>query len=145
MDHTTRADFHMNGRQLMTSDRQKIHVLVAIPMLIAMVGCAPTKPPLDELDAASRGLGAAKAAGAPTYAATEYRSAGVHFDQAQAAEAQEDYAAAARLARESAADSELAVAKSRVAKAREAIDRLRQDNANLERYLSEHAAPGEQP
>jgi hypothetical protein len=121
----------------MTSRRLKIHALLVI--LATLSACSPTKPPVEELDAASRALGAAKIAGAQTYAASEYRSAGQRYDQAQAAESRHDYDAAAQLAREATADSELASAKARLGKAREAVAKLRQDNAALDRNLTEHA------
>lgn len=131
--------------RFMTIGRRNVLALVTLPALLALSGCSPTKPPLDELDAASRGLGAARTAGAENLAAADYRSAARRFDQAQAAEARGDYDDAARLARESAADSELALARTRVAKARDTVSRLQQQNAGLDRDLSEHAAPEDQP
>lgn len=120
-------------------------MLAVVSALLALQACSPTKPPLDELAAASRGLGAARSADAETHAAADYRSAARRFDQAQAAEARGDYDDAARLALESAADSELALARTRVAKARDMVSRLQQQNAELDRDLSEHAAPEDQP
>jgi hypothetical protein len=127
----------------MTSRRQKIHAPFAVLILVALGGCSTTKPPLAELDAASRALGSARSAGATAYAAAEYRAAGQHFDMAQAAEGKGDYDEAAWLARESAADSELAIARTRLAREREAVDKLKQDNVNLDRELGEHAAATE--
>lgn len=129
----------------MRCSRRKFQLLVAALAVLAVQACSPTKPPLDLLDAASRALGGARTAGAPEYASAEYRSAGRHFDQAQAAEAREEYEEAAQFARESAADSELATAKARVAKARQAVDQLKRENANLDRDLTEHASPEAQP
>ncbi|MEP7098179.1 MAG: DUF4398 domain-containing protein [Dokdonella sp.] len=85
---------------------------------------------------ASRALDAARAAEAPTWAADDYRAAGRHLDQAQAAQAREDYDVAAQMARESAVDSELAAAKARLGKVRDAVARLKQENANLDSDLS---------
>lgn len=119
--------------------------MTTVLALSALQGCSPTKPPLDLLDAASRSLGSAREAGAPQYAAAEYRSAGRRYDQAQAAEAREEYDEAAQYARDSAADSELATAKARLAKARLEVDRLRQENANLDRDLTDHTSPETQP
>jgi len=130
----------------MTSRSRKIHARVAIPLaLLLLQACSPTRPPVEDLAAASRGLASARSAGASTYAAAEYRSAGQRFDQAQAAEAHKDYDVATQLARESAADSELAIAKTRAGKAREAVDKLRRDNANMDRDLTEHASTEAQP
>lgn len=124
---------------------RKFHVPALVLATLALQACSPTKPPVDLLDTASRALGSARTAGAPEYAAAEYRSAGRRYDQAQAAESREEYDEAAQLARESAADSELAIAKARLAKARQAVDRLKRENANLDRDLTEHASPEAQP
>jgi hypothetical protein len=128
----------------MTSGRKKIHALFVVLALLG-AGCSPTKPPVDELNAASRALAAARQADAAQYAAPEYRSASRHFDDAQAAERQQDYDVAAQLAAESQADSELALAKARLAKARAAVDKLKQDNADLDRDLNSHATAEQQP
>ncbi|MEO6688104.1 MAG: DUF4398 domain-containing protein [Dokdonella sp.] len=129
----------------MTASHKKIHALVAVASIALMQGCTPTRPPADELDAASRALGNAKAADAAAFAPIDYRAAEQHFDQARAAEGREDYDESAQFARESTADSELAIAKARLAKAHAAVDQLRQDNATLDRDLSEHATPEAQP
>ena len=94
----------------MPPSRRKIHVLIVIVAALSVQACSPTRPPVDELDIASRALGAARAADAPTWAANEYHAAGEHFDQAQAAEGR---------------------------KVRAAVDKLKQDNANLDSELSQ--------
>lgn len=119
---------------------RKVHLPALVLAVLAVQGCSPTKPPVDLLDTASRSLGSARSAGAPQYAASEYRSAGRRYDQAQSAMAREEYDEATQFARESAADSELATAKARLAKAREEVDRLKQENANLDRDLTDHAS-----
>ncbi len=130
----------------MTPDRGKIHALVVLPAIMAMlVACAPTRPPTDQLDAASRALGAARDAGAEERAAADYRAAASGFDQAQAAQARGDYDEAAQFARQSLSDSELAIARSRRAAARAEVDRLREQNATLTRDLAAPAAFEEQP
>ena len=131
--------------EVMTPGRRKIHALIVV--LAGMLGaaCTPTKPPVDELDAASRALSAARQAEATQYSATEYRSASGHLDQARAAERDQDYDAAAQFAAESQADSELALAKARLAKTRASVDKLTQDNANLDRDLAAHAPTEPQP
>ena len=120
-------------------------MLIVLVAALSVQACSPTRPPVDELDSASRALGAARAADAPTWADDEYRMAGQHFDQAQAAEARHDYDAAAQLAHESAADSELAVAKARLGKVRDTVAKLKQDNANLDSDLSQSGTPQVQP
>ncbi|MEO5622467.1 MAG: DUF4398 domain-containing protein [Dokdonella sp.] len=129
----------------MTPSRGKIHVPVVVLAILLLQACTPTRPPIDEIDQASRALGDARSAEAPVLAAEEYRAAVGHFDQAQAAESTHDYAAAAQFARESMADSELARALSRRGKLREAVQALRQENATLARDLDDHPARETQP
>ncbi|TCO42772.1 DUF4398 domain-containing protein [Dokdonella fugitiva] len=124
----------------MTPARKKIHAAIVVLVTALAAGCAPTKPPLDELDAASRALAAARQADAPQLAAAEYRAAGRHFDQAQAAQRDEDYDAAAQLAAESLADSELALAKAKLARARAEVERLTRENEGLQGDLDSHPA-----
>jgi hypothetical protein len=128
----------------MTPSSGKIHVLIVIMLALAMGACAPTKPPVDELDAASRALGAARDAGAAKFAPAEYRSAGRHFDAAQAAEGNRDYAEATRFALQSLADSELAAAKARLARTRAEVDQLKRENADLDRDLATEPGPAEE-
>ncbi len=129
----------------MTANREKIHALVVVAAIALMQGCTPTRPPVDELDAASRAFASDRTADAATFAAVEYRAAEQHLDQARAAEGRQDYDKAAQFARESAADSELASAKARLGKAHAQVDQLKQDNASLDRDLSEHPSPEAQP
>ncbi len=130
--------------KVMTPSRGKIHVLIVVLLASAAVACATTRPPLAELDHASRALGVARDAGAAELAPAEYRAAGHHFDDAQAAEANRDYAEATHFALQSLADSELATARSRLAKSRAEVDRLERENANLERDLATEPVPAEE-
>lgn len=114
----------------MTSSAAKIHVVFAI-MAVSLAACGPTKPPTDVLGIATRNLAAAEAAGAATYAPLELRSAQDHLAAANTATARQDYDQAALLADESAVDSELAAAKARLGKVREAVDTLKRQNADL--------------
>jgi hypothetical protein len=124
----------------MTSKAPKIHVSVAV-LACAVAACGPTRPPTDLLGAATRNLAAARSMGADRYAPADLRAAEQHLSQANAAAARQDYDDAAMLAGESAADSELAAARTRLAKAREATTNLKQQNAELER---ESARPAEE-
>lgn len=117
-------------------------MIAAISLIAA---CSPTKPPVDQLDAASRALGVARDAGAAQAATAEYRAAGRHFDQAQAAESQEDYDEAAQYALQSLADSEFATARARLAKTRAQVAKLKQQNGELKRDLATSGAPEDQP
>jgi hypothetical protein len=129
----------------MTPGRGKIHALVAVMVGAAATGCAPTKPPVDELAAASRALNAARQAGAEQLAAAEFRAAGSHLDQARVAERDQDYDAAVQLAAESQVDSELAQARARFAKARGEVDRLARENEGMDRDLGASATQEQQP
>ena len=121
----------------MTPRAAKIHAVVAV-LAACLAACGPTKPPSDVLGAATRNLAAAQSAGAATYAPIELKSAQDHLSKANAASARQDYDDAAVLASESGADSELAAAKSRLGKAREAVDALKRQNADLERDAARH-------
>ena len=125
----------------MTPAHKKIHALVAIAA-IALAACAPTRPPVEALDAAARALDAATQAGAPERATADFRSARARLDQARMADRDQDYELAARLAAESQADSELALARARAGKARAEVDRLSSENAGLEHDLA--STPTEQ-
>jgi hypothetical protein len=129
----------------MKSSWQNFRVLIVMSAFFWLSACGPTRPPTEDMDAAAHAFSAARAANSQLYAPDEFRRAGQYLDQAQAAEAHEDFAVAARLARESAADSDLAGAKARLGKAREAAQRLEQQNANLSRDLNSHPSPEAQP
>jgi hypothetical protein len=133
----------------MTPSAAKIHVGFAIPTIAILAGflgaCGPTKPPSDELGIASRNLSAARSAGAATYAPRELRAAEQGLSAANAAVAKHDYDQASVLAEESSVDSELAAAKARLGKAREANDNLSRQNADLERDAARHAEGAPQP
>ena len=129
----------------MTPGRGKIHALVAILLAVASAGCAPTKPPTDEMDAAARALNAARQADAAQLAAAELRAATTRLDQARAAERDQDYDAAVQLAADSQSDSELARARARLAKARGEVDKLTRENAGMDRDLAGSAQTEQQP
>ncbi|MGA9342349.1 MAG: DUF4398 domain-containing protein [Rhodanobacteraceae bacterium] len=124
----------------MTANQQKpcapVAVLIgsfAISLLTA--SCATTPPPLDQLAAADHSVDAARAAGAPDHAPLDMQMAEHSLADAKAAESSEDYDAAARLAREAQANADLAVGRTRLAKAREAVKALRQQNETLRQSL----------
>lgn len=114
----------------MTPNWRKIHCAVLIGAL-ALAGCGPTRPPDTGVDDAAQALASARAAGAPTYAPLELRSAEDHLSQARAFAEKRHYEDAARLARESQADSELAQVKARLGKLREQVDAAKRENARL--------------
>lgn len=119
----------------MTAASRIIHAIIALLLGIVLAGCAPTRPPPDLLGNAMRSLEDAQLAEARTYAPLELRFATERYEQAQSAMNATDYATAARLARESVANSELAIVKSRLGKSREAVDALKIQNEELRRNL----------
>jgi hypothetical protein len=122
----------------MTSSAAKIHAVIAI-IAACLVACTPTKPPTDQLGIASRNVAGARSAGAQQYAPQDLRAAESHLAGANAAMAREDYDQAAILAGEAAVDAELATARARREKAREAADTLRAQNQELERDAARHS------
>jgi hypothetical protein len=122
----------------MTSSAAKFHAVIAV-LAVSLAACSPTKPPTDVLGVASRNLAAARGAEAAKYAPQELRVAEDHLAAANAASSRQDYDKATVLAGESAVDSELAAAKARLGKAREAADGLRQQNAELTREAARHS------
>ena len=122
----------------MTPSAAKFHAVIAV-LAASLAACSPTKPPTDVLGVASRNLAAARGAEAAKYAPQELRMAEDHLAAANSAAARQDYDKATALAGESAVDSELAAAKARLGKAREAADGLRQQNAELSREAARHS------
>jgi len=123
----------------MTSSAAKIHAVIAILAAGVLAACTPTKPPTDQLGIASRNVANARSAGAQQYAPQDLRAAENHLAGANAAMAKQDYDQAAQLAGEAAVDAELAAARARREKAREAADSLRAQNQELERDAARHA------
>ena len=119
----------------MTPSGMKIHGSIALSLVLTLAACGPTKPPPDLLGHAQQRLASARSSGAATFAPLELRFAEERFTQAQAAVLDRDYTLAANLADESAANSELATIKARLGKLRESVDKLKQDNAEIDRVL----------
>jgi hypothetical protein len=126
----------------MTPSGTKIHApfVVSLAISLALGACGPSKPPPDVLGPAQRGLAGAQAAGASTYAPMEMRFAEERLDLAASAMQERDYDQAAHLADESTVNSELAAIKARLGKLREAVDTLKQENAELARVTGSAAA-----
>jgi len=119
----------------MTGMRSKIHRPVVLLCLL-LAACGPTKPPNTGLEEAARHLQAAREAGASTYAPLELRSAEQRLSAGRAAAAKEDYDDAIQLAEESRANGDLALAKSRLGKAREKVEARTRENAMLSQDLN---------
>jgi hypothetical protein len=123
--------------------RSKIHRPVVILGLI-LAGCGPTKPPNTGLEEAARHLQAARDAGASTYAPLELRGAEERLSAGRAAADKHGYDDAAAMAEESQANSDLALAKARLGKARERVEARTRENAQLRQDLGDPNA-GAQP
>jgi hypothetical protein len=126
---------------LMTPNWRKIHCAVLIAGLV-LAGCGPTRPPDTGMDDAAQALAAARAAGAPTYAPLELRSAEDHLSQARAFAEKRHYEDAARMASESRVDSELAQVKAKLGKLREQVDAATRENARLQQDAGGGATAG---
>ena len=128
----------------MTPNASKIHCAVGILALV-LAACAPTKPPNIGLEDASRMLVDARAAGAPTYAPLELRNAEDRLSQARARFDKNDYDDASRFVAESRVDSELAMVKSRLGRARERADARARENAQLQQDIANGVTPTAAP
>lgn len=104
--------------------------------VICIAGCAQTKPPLAEMQEATRRVEGAREAGASTYAPAELRMAQERLGQARVAMKQEDYDVAAQLADEAQVAGDAAQAKTRLGKARERVDARTRENAQLRSDMS---------
>jgi hypothetical protein len=91
------------------------HRRLTVALLTALGACAGTPPPTDAVSAADLALQQAETAQAATYAPGDLLRAREQLDHAKAEMRGENYAHARRLAEQSAADSQLAIAKSRAA------------------------------
>lgn len=130
----------------MTPSVAKIHVPIVVSLALLAAACGPTRPPPDVLGNAPQRLASARSAGAPIYAPLELRFAEDKLRQARLASQDRDYTEAGNLAEESTVNSDLAIAKARLGKLREAVDDLKQKNADIERVLGSSAGSyGETP
>lgn len=120
---------------VMTAGPRKFHILI-VTSALALAACAPTRPPVNEMDAASRALGAARQAAGPEWAAADYREAGRLFDRAQAALARGDNDEALRLARRAEAMADFSAARANEARLRAEVERVRHENALLQAELA---------
>jgi hypothetical protein len=122
----------------MTFPRLKIHLAGSVAAL-ALVACASTPVPTDDVERSSMLVQGALAAEAEIYAPVELKFAQDRVAQAREALAGGDHRLAARLAAQAAADAELALARARVARLRAAADAQAEENAKLRaELLGEH-------
>lgn len=115
----------------MTPTRRKIHVLAPLLLAFLSPAAARERAPLPELQGAADAVALAAAEGASTYAPLELRYAGEQLDQARQAQSQGDLRQARLLLEQSKVNSDLAVAKSRLGRTREAVQVQEAANARL--------------
>jgi Domain of unknown function (DUF4398) len=115
---------------------RRITLSILIICVTQITGCAQTKPPLAEMDDAAHRVEAARAAGAPTYAPLELRTAQERLARARAAMKEEEYDQAAQFAEDTQVASDLALTKTRLGKVREKVDARARENAQLRSDLS---------
>ena len=128
----------------MTPNSPKIYRVIGVLALI-LSACAPTKPPNIGMEDGAHLLADARAAGAPTYAPLELRNAEDRLSQARASFDKKNYDDASRYLAESRLDSELAMVKSRLGKAREKADNRTRENAQLQQDIANGVSPTAAP
>lgn len=115
----------------MTPTVAKIHVLALLLLTSMTVSAARPRAPLPELKTAAAALALAEEVGAATYAPLELRYAGEQLDQARQSDVAGEIEAARRLLEQSLVNSDLALAKSRLGRTREAVQVQAAANAQL--------------
>jgi hypothetical protein len=101
-----------------------------------MVGCASIPAPTEQVAVSKAAVANAVSAGAPEFAAPDMRSAQDKLERANLAMAAKDYENALWLAEHAQADAELAVAKTRAAKAQKAAFAVQEDSRVLREELN---------
>ena len=112
--------------------------LAIVAVLGALGACAGVPPPTDAVSQAELALQQAETAQAAVHASGDLLRAREQLESAQAAMRDEEYDKARRLAEQSTADSQVAIAKSRAAVAA-AADKAAQESMNA---LRQQTAPG---
>lgn len=125
----------------MTPTRGKIHALALLPLLLVTAAAARDKAPPDELQNAAKAVALAEEEGAATYAPLDLRYAGEQLEQARRLQAEGDLVQARRLLEQARVNSDLALAKSRLGRTREAVQVQAAANAQLRAALPAAAQP----
>lgn len=108
--------------------------------LLFLAGCTSVPPaPTQQLAVSAAAVEQAVSAGAPELAPAEYRAAREKLDRAHAAMATRDYAQAQMLAEQAQADAQLAITKTRSAKAQKAAASLEEDSRVLREEINRKA------
>ncbi|MBL8299214.1 MAG: DUF4398 domain-containing protein [Rhodanobacteraceae bacterium] len=123
----------------MTSTVAKIHVLALLLLTALSAFAARPRASLPELQSATAALARAEEDGAATYAPLELRYAGEQLEQARQLIDSGDTREARRLLEQSLVNSDLAAAKSRLGRTREAVQAQTAANAQLRREAQQPA------
>jgi hypothetical protein len=119
----------------MTGKAKLVRMLLPGALAIALCGCASTPAPTAELVAAEAAVLAAERGGAADFAPVELGFARERLTAAQAASDGRDYARAQQAAAQAQIDAELALVKSRAARARAEVQQRSEENRALRREL----------
>lgn len=126
------VDLHV--RNDMTRIHREIHAS-ALLLLLCVAGCASAPPPRGLLDQAERAIAAARELRADDYAPVELGFAEERIAAARSAMDERDYALARAQAEQAESNAALAVARSRAAIGRAAVQKQADENARLRREL----------
>lgn len=102
---------------------------------MALAGCASIPPPTEQLAVSKVAVSNATSEGGNQFASAEMRAAQEKLDRATQAMTAEDYKNAQLLAEEAQVDAQLAMAKTRSAKAQQAATAVQEDSHILRNEL----------
>lgn len=108
---------------------------------LALVACASTPPPTDQLARAESAIKRAEEARVADYASPELKAARDKLASARDAVTRDEMELAARLAEQSRVDAEVATAKAEAAKAQANIDELQKANAVIQQESQRNSTP----
>ena len=108
---------------------------------LALVACASTPPPTDQLARAESAIKRAEEARVADYASPDLKAAREKLASARAAVTRDEMALAARLAEQARVDAEVATAKAEAAKAQSNIEELQKANAAIQQESLRNSTP----
>lgn len=108
---------------------------------LALVACASTPPPTDQLARAESAIKRAEEARVADYASPDLKAAREKLASARDAVTRDEMALAARLAEQARVDAEVATAKAEAAKAQSNIEELQKANAAIQQESLRNATP----
>ena len=108
---------------------------------LALVACASTPPPTDQLARAESAIKRAEEARVADYASPDLKAAREKLASARDAVTRDEMALAARLAEQARVDAEVATAKAEAAKAQSNIEELQKANAAIQQESLRNSTP----